>query len=433
MGFYETLEQNIAKFGGEDAAYKQKLTSHFRDLLGYSNYRGKRDKALGKSIDLSTMKGDITPAGVKSLVGSAIGMKQDKVDMYEEQAGEVDKAGAMLAAEQIAREKEAAAKARARAAAARNKVGLENGVAFTPTSALDMKIMGHMQQPGITGPEGRTKSLQEFEAELNAYYGDPKNMVTDAKTTEPYRVWTSEEISDRINELIPGDYIGNEDKYYLMSQGYSEKQAVSHQGAWRYASGQMSEPEQQMFKLQNVQMAKALDTQANFAEALKDIHAQEEFKDPETGEMRAAPKYTYSQLVERFPDMTTQELTALKREAVPVYRNSAFDFVNEQLDKKQEVEKSWLALDPKRSKLHNLMPGRVNHPDDKVEVSQQTLLRRVFLGEDPDHEAGMNGVVKTNLYQEMKKVLEADYGDILTPDEITRILMVTMLHRVGSN
>ena len=95
-GFYESLENSISRYGGADEAYKLKLKNSIRETLGYSNYMSKRNAALGKPIDLSLMKGNITPAGVKSLVGGAMDIKNEQVGAYDTMAGKVDTAAGQL-------------------------------------------------------------------------------------------------------------------------------------------------------------------------------------------------------------------------------------------------------------------------------------------------------------------------------------------------
>lgn len=424
MGFYDTLEQNIAKYGGDDQAYKLKLQTHFRDLLGYSNYKSKMTGAMDKGLDLSRMKGNITPQGVKQLVSGAVNMQQNEVEGYGKMVNTVDQASGMLAQEQIAREKEAAALAKKASEDVMNRVGLENGVTFIPQTALDKKILEYMQNP--TNGDGSIKSLQQFESELNKYYDE--NQTTSDKDPNPTRVWTEEEINEKIKERIPQDYIGNEGKYFLMSQGFSEKQALAHDGALRYASGQMSEPEKIIFEQVNGTLATQLKSNQGFEGAIKDISEQESHKNPDTGEVTTSPKYTFEQLKNKYPLIPDAELKNL---ASPVYKNDAMGFIEEQLNTVTGKMTDELAG---MKKWYERAPHKVLLGGDKYKERDMTVMDQfynVYQGQDENYpEGGMEAVIKTNTYKEMRNKMGGYYGDIFSGPELDRLLFESLINRM---
>lgn len=393
-GFYDNLDAAIAKVGGEDEAYNQKLKTHFREALGYSNHIAKRDAERGKGLNLSNMKGNITPGGVKSLVGSAISNKNEMVGTYQEMANKTDIAAEGLAKAQAARE-------RAAARAAKNKIGLENNVAFAPENVLEQKILEYMQNP--KNADGSVKSLQQFESELNDYY--ESNKVTSGKYYDEqgntlynheHRVHSPEDVKAAIQKRIPSDYIGNEEKYFLMSQGYSENQAAENVGALRY--NEMSPAEKLIFETQSPGMAKMLGEGKKVDSAIRDASATQTVTGP-GGEETTVPKYSFSELKSRNPSMSETELKDL---VTPMYKNNASDDVGTYL----------------------------NESDKKGDTNMEKL-RVIYSGESSDYEdGGMVDVEKSPEYKEIKTQLQGYYGDVLTAQEIDAILFNNLMERI---
>lgn len=396
-GFYDTLEQNIAKYGGADEAYKLKLKNNIREALGYSNYKSQLMSSVKKPLDLSAMKGNITPAGVKSLVGGAVDMQEQTIGMNESMLNKVDSAASGLAADRIAKE-------RAAASAARNKLGLENGIAFMPENDLETKILNYMQQPhnnmdqaGVMSP----RSVQQFEAELNA----------EGK-------YSPEEVKAALMKRLPQDYWQNQDKYMMMSQGYSSKQAQENAGALKYEVGLMTEPEKLIYEVQNPDMAESLGKERDLGKVIRDVTTTETVKDPVTGKETTAPKYTYTQLQEMYPSVTPD---TLKKLTAPVYKKAAVEDIEASLNEGSGVKKpkEWMGMDW-------IAP-------DTDEINKMDILKSVYNKEDTSDkfkDGGMESVKETNIYKELKTNLTQEYYGILDPGEIDNLLYQAIMARI---
>ena len=359
-GFYDNLEASIAKYGGSDEAYKLKLKNTIRETLGYSNYRSQASSAMKKPLDLSLMKGNITPAGVKSLVGGAVNMQEQEAGTYQGMANKVDTAAGQIATDQIS-------KARAAASARQNAMGLENGVVFQPKDQLDIDILGYMQNP--RNPDGSVKSLQQFEAEQDEKYGTKKTSELDANIT---RMYQPDYVNSRIQQRIPKDFLGNEDKYFLMAQGYSAKQAEENAGALRF--NKMSPEEQLAWSTAHPAMAKILSATGNDPALIADAG----IKVDENG--KEVPKYSFQELQEKYSGVDPKIIAAAVKPAYTTLMKQ---------DIKQNVN---FSLIEEAKKNNNLTP-------------------QVFAELLDDDE-----------YKKFKKAILPMYGGVLTDDEIDQIV-----------
>jgi len=372
------LDQAIEKYGGSDEVYKLKLKQHIREGMGYSNYINELNTAAGKPLALN-LKGNITPGGVKSLVGGAMDIKNQDTSTLRKMASGIDATAGDLAAQQAAREKEAA---RAKAEAE----GFENGVAFQPKDELDQKILAYMQNP--KNPDGSVKSLQQFEAEIGYEYGkaqygpDFEKGVMSAQvsaTGEPIdvRKYTPEDIKARIAERAPKDFIGNEDKYHMMAQGFSKKQAEANLGALRYDT--MTAPEKVVYEIQHPEMAKKLQTEGVNKGLIQDIGLK---TDPSTGQQ--IPKYTIEELRSKYPNVAE---ATLKEMVAPVEKKALTDDISQfYTGQKDEIRK-------------------------KID------------------EDGYNEFMKTPEYDKLKTTLSMEYGQVFSDREIDQMIYNTLNHR----
>jgi len=410
-GFYEQLDRAVARFGGADAAYKDKLKQEIRNSLGYSNYISQRDRALKKPLDLSLMKGNITPAGVKQLVGGAMDIKEQGVETYQTMIEKTNQAAEQIAADRIAKEKAAAGAARA-------KMGLENGVAFMPNDELDTKILQYMQNP--LNADGSTKTTEQFQSEMNEYFKAQDTVSMTSPTLggglQMRAVLDANAIQQRISQRMPADYLQNQDKYMLMARGYSEKQAKENTGVLRYSSGQMTEPEKLIFETQNPQMAKLFQENANLGSLIKDASQVEAVKDPKTGQDVTYPTYTFTELKQKYPDVQDD---VIKQQIEPLYRKGAVEDVESYLEEqggmktKKFLGMDWLAPD---------------EPIRKID-----LFKSVYNKEDTSSkfkDGGFDAVTKTTAFKELKSALTTDYGDLYSSEEINRILYNVIMERM---
>ena len=170
----------------------------------------------------------------------------------------------------------------------------------------------------------------------------------------------------------------DEDKYSWMAQGYSAKQAESLQGGLMY--DQMSPQEQLVFKTKNPMIAKALDEGTVSKELLGDLSTT---TDPKTGQ--TVPKYTYDQLVEKYPNTPPADIKAL---IVPAERNSMTDDVNQWLSDKKEAVATMI--------------------DDKYKDDKGNLGYSAFMA-DPK-------------YKQLVDKLTLEYGSVFSSKEIEQVI-----------
>ena len=358
------LDQAIEKYGGSDEVYKLKLKQHIREGMGYSNYINELNTASGKPLSLN-LKGNITPGGVKSLVGGSMDIKNQDVSTLQKMASGIDATAGDLAAQQAAREKEAA---RARAEAE----GFENGVAFQPKDELDKKILEYMQNP--KNPDGSVKSLQQFESEINTEFS--KNMFTpDGQALSGIRPdYGLEEVKNRIAERVPKDFIGSEDKYHMMAQGFSKKQAEANIGALRYDT--MTAPEKVVYEIQHPEMAKKLQTEGVNKGLIQDIGMK---TDPQTGQQ--VPKYTIEELRAKYPNVAE---ATLKEMVAPVEKKALTDDISQ------------------------------------FYTGQEKEIRKKI------DEDGYNEFMKTPEYDKLKTTLSMEYGQVFSDREIDQMIYNTI-------
>ena len=277
------IQEAINKFGGADEVYKNKLKEHIKNAMGYSNYMSKMTREMGGTPDIGDLKG-LSPQGVQARIGSKFGIQKQNLSNLDQITGSMDLAAGTLASEQAAREK-------ASRAAGAQRYGINNGVMFNPESELEQKINDYMKNP--YNPDGSTKSLQQFESEVNSYYNSPEKMQTstayldDSGNPVPYAVQNPDNVKAAIQKRIPKDFIGNEGLYSAMAQGYSKKQA----------------------------------TDPSTAGAVRDV--MQTTVDPVTGDV--LPKYTMQDIQNKYPDLTDAEAKGIMK---PVLQKSMAEDIN---------------------------------------------------------------------------------------------------------
>lgn len=361
------VEEAIKKYAGGDDAYALKLKSGIRDAMGYSNYQAKLKGAIEAPINSGNV-GNMDPATIARNRAAKAGINQDNVQQNASIVDTIDKTSGALADAQAARER-AAAKAK------QDAMGLENGVTFTPKDKLDEMILQYQQNP--KNADGSVKSLQQFEAETNAYFGKDMfgpNMKEGVMSAGPAPEFTMDDVNKRIAERVPKDFIGNEDKYSLMSQGYSEKQAKEFQGALRYDT--MSAPEKLIYQVSHPEMAKKLETGSINKSLIQDMGT---VTDPATGQ--TTPKYTYDQLKEKYPNVQESDL---KQMVAPAEKKALNDDISQ-----------WLS-----------------DPDRKAAIADA-------MGNKNE---GFKTVSEGDNYKKLKVDLKMEYGSVFTDQEIDQMI-----------
>lgn len=357
------LEQAIQKYSGGDIAYQNKLKEHIRNGLGYSNYMSRLGQETSAPASIGDIKG-LSPQGIRERMSSRFGMQNQNVNTLQNIAGAFDTAAGNIANEQIAHSK-----------AGGSTTGFDNGIAFRPTNPLQQDILAYMQKP--KNPNGTMKSLQQFESEMNAKWAQNR----DPNVTSMY-AYDSNSIKNEIQSKIPNDFIGQEDKYSLMSQGYSAKQAKALQGALNYDT--MSEPEKLIFETQNPTIAKSLQEGKMSKELIQDIGTT---TDPKTGQ--TVPKYTFDQLVEKYPNIPAADIKSI---ITPVERNSLMDDVTQWLSDKKDAVK--VMIDP-------------SYKDDKGNMGYSAFMS------DPK-------------YKQLKDKLSLEYGSVFSDRELDQLIYNTI-------
>lgn len=298
------IEDAIKKYGGEDEAYKLKLKEGIRGAMGYSNWVSKLSRETAAPASIGDVSG-LSPNGINARISNRFGMQDQNVNTIQAAAGAIDTTAGSLADAQAAREK--AARGNGKTA-----MGFENGVAFSPKTQIEQEILKYMQNP--RNPDGSVKSLQQFEAEMNDTFkgipGADKPYETPTGVV-PREALDASQIKAAIEARVPKDFIGNEDKYFLMAQGYSAKQAEENAGALK--RGQMSPEEQHAWDVAHPAMASVMTQAGNDPSVITDVGVVSD----ENGNI--VPKYSFSELTARHPGVDPKVLSSL---AKPVYAAS---------------------------------------------------------------------------------------------------------------
>jgi hypothetical protein len=251
-----TLDDKIAQLSKGDDAYAMKLKTHFREALGYSNYMSRLGQETAKPASIGNIEG-LSPAGINARIGTRFGMQDDRINSLNRMSGAIDSAAGGLAADQISREKSAAAKAK------------ENGtdISFDPKTQLEREIDKYTMNP--KNPDGSTKSLQQFEAEMNEKFAAVQGadgQPVDAN--KPYDMGNGEvqaqdildanKIKEAINTRIPKDYIGKEVYYQAVRGGAKDAEAQKLQTFDDYKTGKMEKTpgRKETYELLNPDVAK---------------------------------------------------------------------------------------------------------------------------------------------------------------------------------
>jgi hypothetical protein len=359
-----SIEEAIKKYSGGDDAYALKLKEHIRNAMGYSNYKAKLQGAVDTTIDTGDVS-KMDPATIARNRNAKQGIVQDNINSAATVVDKIDSTAGSLAEAQAARER-AAAKEK------QNAMGFNNGVVFQPKDKLDEMILAYQQNP--KNPDGSVKSLQQFEAETAEFFSKDSGGIdfNDGRASIPVtKALDPQEIKNRISERVPKDFIGNEDKYSLMSQGYSEKQAKEFQGALRYDT--MSAPEKLIYQVSNPEMAKKLESGVISKDLIQDIGTT---TDPKTGQ--TVPKYSFEQLKEKYPNVSDSDLKTM---IAPVEKKSMVDDISQ-----------WYT------------------PDMKSAV------------EDMVGNEGYAKWMADDKYKELKAKLNLEYGGVFTDRDIDQII-----------
>jgi len=198
------IDDAIKKYGGEDEAYKNKLKEEIRNTMGYSNYMSKLGKETSSPAAAPEMKGNILPAGVLAGQEAGYSMQNARINTLQQVTGAIDTAAGSIASALASKSK------------AKDKYRYDTSFVFQPSNEVEQAILDYSQNP--YNEDGSTKSLQQFEAELNRNFGKMEG--------DPFEGYSSEDIKGMIVDKLPADYIGKERQYQYRFAGMSEEQAT---------------------------------------------------------------------------------------------------------------------------------------------------------------------------------------------------------------
>lgn len=300
-----TLDDKIASLSKGDDAYAMKLKQHFKDALGYSNYMSRIGQETAKPASIGDIKG-LSPAGINARIGTRFGMQDDRINSLNRMSGAIDTAAGGLAADQISREKSAAT----------------NGpdISFDPKSQMEREIDNYIHNP--KNPDGSTKSLQQFEAEMNEKFaavqgadGQPvdANKPYDMGNGEiqSQDILDSNKIKEAIQSKIPKDYIGKEVYYQALLGGAKDDQAQKLQTFDDYKTGRMSKSRKATYELMNPTVKQ--DAEVAREEETVSAMASERVED-ENGD--TAPKYSIEEIIKANPTMTEAKVKAAYQQSL---------------------------------------------------------------------------------------------------------------------
>lgn len=214
------IQQAIEKFGGEDEAYKNKLKTHIREAMGYSNFISQLKGSVNAPMDVGNID-KLDPNAIARRRESKANIQNTETKSLEQATSQIDSAADALASSQVSREKQE-----------KDKYRYDTSFIYNPTDELDQKILEYAQNP--YNEDGSVKSLQQFESELRTQFGASTNagqsdILADYPVDAAQRnagKYTNMDIKDRILERIPADYIGKEETYAYRFRGLGEKAAT---------------------------------------------------------------------------------------------------------------------------------------------------------------------------------------------------------------
>jgi hypothetical protein len=295
----EDMNKTIAKYSKGNPEYEATLKKHVANYLGYENFKKSGGgvpptsepskealKRMGGGEATNYLRGDITPGGVRSLVGAGIDYRN---------------------LEQSLKEKEA--KARAAGSADMSEV-FANLSGFEEKDALDKAIKGYLGNP--RDEDGTFKSIEELEREL-------VGAVTGGDAQ-----WTEEEAKQRINQRIPDALREDWQENYYKSLGYTNTQAEDLVKYDRYVKGEMSESEAELYRITDP-------TFAGKAEAMKSMPGlTKEMNQLKTG---SPDSLTFIELRQKYPNVTPElvkedYMTAAKEDIQAILADNQFNLIS---------------------------------------------------------------------------------------------------------
>lgn len=270
----DDMNETIAKYSEGNPEYAETLKKHVANYLGYENFKSQQPSAnvpqtsdpskeslkrMGGGEATNYLRGNITPGGVRSLVGAGIDYRNLEQSLKEREA----KAGGTGSADM-------------------SEV-FANLSGFEEKDALDNEIKRYLDNP--RDEDGTFKSIEELEREL-------VGAVTGGDAQ-----WSEEEAQQRINQRIPDALREDWQENYYKSLGYTNAQAEDLVKYDRYVKGDMSESEAELYRITDP-------TFAAKAEALKSMPGlTKEMNKIKSG---SPESLTFTELKQKYPNVTPE-------------------------------------------------------------------------------------------------------------------------------
>lgn len=353
------IEEALSKVDG-DEQYKNTLKKTIRDYLGYSNYVNQMNqmpgldepgmkKVMGGGVEQSYLRGNIKPGGVRSLVGSGIGLRNQEMGYLKQMAKSANSGNKKKSAE-----------------AAKNEYDLMvNSISDSDDFGAVLKTM--VQNP--INQDGTFKTPDQMKQEL-AQYIQAEGFHTQDE---------ADKLADQmVNQTISPEQQQNFQTMYYESLGYTENEAENLVKYDRYARGDMSESESQLYET----------TDPGFAERAEMVKnnpgIQNELNKIQSNDANAL---TFRELKEKYPNVSVDLVK-------PVYERAALDDIQQMA---QEKGLSAITTDEEG--------GQVVQP--------------------------LNSFLEAQTTQDLKKTLSIVYQGALTPNEIDYLLYQYYLQETG--
>jgi|26BtaG_2_1085354.scaffolds.fasta_scaffold01558_5 hypothetical protein len=276
------IEQAIEKFGGKDEKYKLELKRQVRDYLGYSNWVGQMNQVGGSPLSSDIPMKGLTPAGVKSVVGSAIGLKNQEMGYLQTLAKGADIAGGGIAASRAAAKKGAGGKT-------------SNLADFEIRDWLDSEIQHYIKNP--VDEKGNTIPVEELRRRLKEQWIGEGGL-------SPY-VKSEADIDARIAQIIPEDFDKNWEDYSYSAMGYTDSQIQDLKSYRKFSRGEMGEYEKKIFEVKDTALANKAKYFKEYGELFEDIIPK---RDPETGQITLAGVEQIREKYKNIPEAEFKEI-----------------------------------------------------------------------------------------------------------------------------
>ena len=300
-----TIDQMIQKYGGEDEAYKLKLKTGIRDAFGYSNYVSRLKKNTSAPADIGDVSG-LSPAGINARISSRFGTQSQDTQMLETAAGAIDTAAGTLAAQQVAREKAAAAKAKAESEMKKREQAIQD--MLNPPNWAHQVLNSIYANP--YNSDGSLKTKEQIRTQLIN-----ENKVITGDQPAGMEKLDENTFNDLINSKLGDDWEQAYKTKRFEKMGFTKAEAQQQALNEMYAHGGMDSATESIMEKNNPNWKKEKDAIASAPDLLKAIEPMPTNDNAFT--VQAKQKYT--DLQKNFPNV---DETTLKKMATPTYEAS---------------------------------------------------------------------------------------------------------------